>query len=78
MTIRPYLSGEAFEPEIVGAMAEAFEIICGSLELNPKVYDAATRRVADSIIEAVRAGASDTEMIMHAAYARLGIALDKN
>jgi len=78
MTIRPYLGGEAFEPEIVGTMAEAFEIICRSLELNPKVYDAATRRVADAIIMAVRTGAADTEMILHAAYAQLGIGIDKH
>jgi hypothetical protein len=48
--IRPFLSGEAFEPETIREMSLALESVCETLGLKV-VDDAATRLVAEKIIE---------------------------
>ena len=48
--IRPFLSGEAFDPETIREMSLALESVCETLGLKV-VDDAATRLVAEKIIE---------------------------
>jgi hypothetical protein len=50
MPIRPFLSGQAFDPESIDRMSEALKSVCDTLSLNA-VDDAATRLVARKIIE---------------------------
>ena len=49
MPIRPFLSGEAFDPETIREMSLALESVCSSLGLKA-IDDAATRLVAEKII----------------------------
>ena len=67
MPIRGFLSGQAFEPEVVRQMSLALETICG--EFGMKLIDEpATRVVALKIIELAQRGVHDaptlTEMTM--------------
>jgi hypothetical protein len=48
--IRPFLAGQAFEPETIRKMSLALERVCETLGLR-LVDDAATRLVAQKIIE---------------------------
>jgi hypothetical protein len=48
--IRPFLAGQAFEPETIREMSLALERVCETLGLR-LVDDAATRLVAQKIIE---------------------------
>ena len=48
--IRPFLSGEAFEPETIREMSLALESVCKTLGLKV-IDDPATRHVAQKIIE---------------------------
>ena len=50
MPIRPFLSGEAFDPETIREMSLALESVCETLGLKV-VDDAATRLVAEKITE---------------------------
>jgi len=50
MSIRPYLGGKVFEPELTRAMGEAFERACQELSLTPKRTDQLTTLVAGLII----------------------------
>jgi hypothetical protein len=47
--IRPYLTGEAFDPETIREMSLALESVCSALGLKV-VDDPATRLVAEKII----------------------------
>jgi hypothetical protein len=58
MPIRPFLSGQAFDPETIAKMAEALQSVCGTLSLKV-VDDAATRLVARKIIELTQRGVRD-------------------
>ena len=49
MPIRPYLTGEAFDPETIREMSLALESVCSALGLKV-VDDPATRLVAEKII----------------------------
>jgi len=49
MPIRPFLAGQAFEPEIIRQMSLALETVCGKLDLA-LTDDPATRLVAAKII----------------------------
>ena len=49
MPIRPFLSGEAFEPETIHEMSLALESVCRTLGLKV-IDDPATRLVAEKII----------------------------
>ena len=58
MPIRPFLSGQAFDPETIDKMSEALKSVCNTLSL--KVGDgAATRLVAQKIIELTQRGVRD-------------------
>jgi hypothetical protein len=58
MPIRPFLAGQAFEPEIIRQMSLALETVCEKLELN-LTDDPATRLVASKIIQLAQRGVRD-------------------
>jgi hypothetical protein len=58
MPIRPFLSGQAFDPETINRMSEALIGVCDTLRLKP-VDDAATRLVAQKILELAQRGVRD-------------------
>ncbi len=66
MPIRPFLEGEAFDPETIQAMSVALTEACTALGLNMK-DDAATRLVAMRIIEEAREGIHDPALLKAAA-----------
>ena len=50
MPIRPFLSGQAFDPDTIREMSLALESVCQELGLKV-IDDAATRLIAEKIIE---------------------------
>jgi hypothetical protein len=58
MPIRRFLAGQAFDPETITKMSAALEGACEALQLK-MVDDAATRLVAEKIIELVERGVKD-------------------
>jgi hypothetical protein len=58
MPILPFLSGQPFDPETIDNMSEALRGVCETLSLKP-VDDAATRLVAQKIIEFTQRGVRD-------------------
>jgi hypothetical protein len=58
MPIRPFLAGQAFEPDLIREMSLAFESVCGKLKLS-LIDDPATRLVASKIIELAQRGVRD-------------------
>jgi hypothetical protein len=50
MPIRPFLAGQAFEPELIRQMSLALETVCAKLAL-PLTDEPATRLIASKIIE---------------------------
>jgi hypothetical protein len=58
MPIRPFLAGQAFEPEAIREMSLALETVCAKLAL-PLNDDPATRLVASTIIELAQRGVKD-------------------
>jgi hypothetical protein len=58
MPIRPFLAGQAFEPDVIRSMSSALESVCDTLRLK-MVDDAATRLVAQKIIELAQRGITD-------------------
>lgn len=73
MTIYPLFADQAFEPETLECMSEAYETVCGALELNVK-KDMITETVAEHIIAYAQRGVRDTaqltEMTLQAFNAR--------
>ena len=62
MPIRPFLAGQAFEPEVIDAMSLALARACSALSLR-LVDDPATRLVAEKIIEFAQGGIKDPEIL---------------
>jgi len=62
MPIRPYLSGQAFEPEAIRNMSLALESVCDSLGLR-MTDDPATRLVAEKIIELAQRGVRNVDIL---------------
>jgi hypothetical protein len=58
MPIRGFLSGQAFEPEVVRQISLAFETVCGKFGIK-LTEDPATRVVALKIIEVAQRGVRD-------------------
>jgi hypothetical protein len=58
MPIRPFLAGQAFEPESIRQMSLALDTVCGKLNL-PLVDDRNTQLVAAKIIELAQRGVRD-------------------
>ncbi len=73
MTIYPLFADQAFEPETLECMSEAYEAVCEALELNVK-KDMITETVAERIIEYAQRGVRDkarlTEMTLQAFNAK--------
>jgi hypothetical protein len=64
--IRPFLEGEFFDPESIESMSRALFAACRELGLIPK-DDAATRLLAQRIIEQARQGIHDPALLQAAA-----------
>jgi PIN domain nuclease of toxin-antitoxin system len=62
MPIRPFLSGQAFQPETIHSMSIALERVCTALGLTMH-DDPATRLVATKIIETAQRGITDPSTI---------------
>lgn len=58
MPIRPFLAGQAFEPEVIRQKSLALESVCENLRLS-LTDDPATRLVASKIIELAQRGVRD-------------------
>jgi hypothetical protein len=63
MPIRPFLSGQAFDPEVITAMSQALEVVCDKLRLK-MIDDSATRIVAGKIIELAQRGIQDSDTLV--------------
>jgi hypothetical protein len=73
MPIRPYLGSRVFEPELIEAMGEVFEIACDVLSLKPGQDDPATRWVAETVLAAAEEGNTDVEALLDATLKKLRI-----
>jgi hypothetical protein len=58
MPIRPFLAGQAFEPDVIREMSLALETVCAKLALK-LTDDPATRLVASKVIELAQRGVRD-------------------
>jgi hypothetical protein len=58
MPIRPFLAGQAFEPDAIRQLSLALEAVCGKLNLV-LTDDPETRLVASKIIELAQRGVRD-------------------
>jgi hypothetical protein len=72
MPIRPFLAGQAFEPELIQQMSIAFVKTCQALRLEP-TDDPATRLVAKTIIELAERGLRDAETLLEMTLREFGI-----
>ena len=62
MPIRPYLAHQAFDPETIRGMSVALETVCNALSLK-MIDDAATRIIAEKIIELAQRGVRDVSSL---------------
>jgi len=62
MPIRPFLAGQAFEPELIWQMSLALESVCEKLELS-STDNPNTRLVASKIIELAQRGVRDASTL---------------
>jgi hypothetical protein len=62
MPIRSFLAGQAFDQEAIRTMSLALERVCDSLRLRV-IDDAATRLVAEKIIELAGRGIRDVDIL---------------
>jgi hypothetical protein len=70
--ITPYLAHRAFEPELIREMSAAFVAACAGLRLQP-TDDAATRLVAEKVIELAQRGFHTAEALRRATLAEFGV-----
>ena len=63
MPIRPFLAGQAFEPDLIQQMSAAFVRACGALQLE-LTDDPATRLVAKTVIELAKRGLRDADSLL--------------
>jgi hypothetical protein len=61
--IRPFPTGQAFEPELIQQMSAAFVRACDALRLELR-DDPATRLVARTIIDMAERGLRDAETLL--------------
>jgi hypothetical protein len=73
--IKPFLAGQAFEPELIQQMSAAFVRACEALRLEP-TDDPATRLVARTIIELAERGVRDAETLLKMTLQEFGIGCD--
>jgi hypothetical protein len=62
MPIRPFLAGQAFEPEVIREMSFALETVCGKFGMK-LTDEPATRVIASKIIELAQRGVRDAPTI---------------
>jgi hypothetical protein len=62
MPIRPFLAGQAFDPKTIIELSFALKSVCHALSLK-MVDDAATRVVAQKIIELTQRGVRRADML---------------
>jgi hypothetical protein len=62
MPIRPFLAGQAFEPELIRQMSLALETVCGKFGMK-LTDEPATRVIASKIIELAQRGVRDAPTI---------------
>jgi hypothetical protein len=70
--IRPFLAGQAFEPELIQQMSAAFVRTCEALRLEV-IDDHATRLVAKTIIELAERGFRDADALSEMSLREFGI-----
>ena len=70
MPITPFLSGQAFDPEVVAAMSAAFDKARTSLRLRPG-SNPASEAVAKKIIELAQRGVRDPDALFDRALREL-------
>jgi hypothetical protein len=63
MPIRPFLAGQAFEPDMIRNMSLALERACDTLGVR-MTDDANTRLVAKEIIELAQRGVRDPDTLL--------------
>ena len=74
--IRPFLTNQIFEPELIREMSLALENSCEALGLRPK-DDAITRLVASKIIEFAQCGVHDNDALQEATVNELKGRVDR-
>jgi hypothetical protein len=62
MPIRPFLTEQPFEPEVITSMSLALERVCDALRLK-MIDDVATRLVAEKIIALAQRGIRDPDTL---------------
>ena len=62
MPIRPFLAGQPFDPEAIRDMSLALQNVCDALSLK-MIDDAATRMLAEKIIELAQRGVCDVSTL---------------
>ena len=72
MPIRRFLADQAFQPELITQMSEAFVRACEALRLE-LVDDPATRLVAKTIIELAERGIKDAETLFEMTRREFGM-----
>jgi hypothetical protein len=70
MPIRPFLAGQAFEPELIRQMSLALETVCGKFGME-LTDNPATRVVASKIIELAQRGVRDAPTLSEMAVKEL-------
>jgi hypothetical protein len=70
--IRPYLKDGAFGPEVISAMAAAFEDVCKALEAVGR-SDLTKDRIAAKVIDLAREGESDPAVLREMALSEFGL-----
>jgi hypothetical protein len=70
MPIRPFLAGQAFEPELIRQMSLALETVCGKFGME-LTDNPATRVVASRIIELAQRGVRDAPTLSEMAVKEL-------
>ena len=70
MPIRPFLAGQAFEPELIRQMSLALETVCGKFGIE-LTDNPATRVVASRIIELAQRGVRDAPTLSEMAIKEL-------
>jgi hypothetical protein len=69
--IRPFLTGQPFDPEIIEQMSAAFVRACKALQLH-LLDDPATRLVARTIIEWAQRGVRDVDNLVEMTLREFG------
>jgi len=72
MSITPFLSDQAFDPETIEAMDEAFATTCEALKLSD-CADAMTQIVAEKIFELARRGYRNPSVMHFAAIKEIQV-----